>query len=109
MEEHEPADAAPFGQAGRAPPCALHPISSSRLNQDERWFALLTETQDTPVARADGPGYWCPCRWAMTDQPVVTAVSSTTNEVCSEESSVPVNLRVTDWPARLPSEKLCWV
>jgi hypothetical protein len=28
-------------------------------------------------------------------QPVLTAVSSTTNEVCSEESSVPVNLRVT--------------
>src|SRR6185437_5286635 len=36
------------------------------------------------------------------------AVSSTTKEVCSEESSVPVNLMVTDWPARLPSEKVCW-
>jgi hypothetical protein len=37
-------------------------------------------------------------------QPVLTAVSSTTNEVCSETSSVPVNLRVTVWPAKLPSE-----
>ena len=38
------------------------------------------------------------------DQPVFTAVSSTTNEVCSEESSVPVNLRVTVDPAKLPRE-----
>ena len=30
------------------------------------------------------------------DQPVVTAVSSTTNEVCSELSSVPVNLKATE-------------
>jgi len=36
-------------------------------------------------------------------QPVLTAVSSTTNEVCSEESSVPENLMVTD-PVRPPSE-----
>jgi hypothetical protein len=29
---------------------------------------------------------------------VLTAVSSTTNEVCSEMSSLPVNLSVTVWP-----------
>jgi len=40
----------------------------------------------------------------MTDQLVLTAVSSTTNEVCSEMSSVPVNLSVTVCPAKLPSE-----
>jgi len=32
---------------------------------------------------------------------VLTAVSSTTNEVCSELSSLPVNLSVTVWPAKL--------
>ena len=33
-------------------------------------------------------------------QLTVSAVSSTTNDVCSEESSVPVNLIVTVWPAK---------
>ena len=41
---------------------------------------------------------------AVTDQLVLTAVSSTTNEVCSEMSSVPENFRVTVVPAKLPSE-----
>ena len=40
---------------------------------------------------------------------MVTAVSSTTNEVCSEESSVPVNFRVTVWPAIAGQAKVCWV
>src|SRR5690348_3432767 len=46
-------------------------------------------------ARTTGP-------WA--DQLVLTAVSSMTNEVCSEMSSAPVNLSVTVCPAKLPSE-----
>ena len=33
-------------------------------------------------------------------QPTVTAASSTTNDVCSELSSLPVNVTVTVWPAR---------
>ena len=77
----------------------------------ERLALYLNRSQaQDPVARADGPGHWGPCLPAgpWTDQPVLTAVSSTTNEVCSEESSVPVNLRVTVWPAKLPSEKVCW-
>ena len=37
-------------------------------------------------------------------QLVTTAVSSTTKEVCSEESSTPVNFTVTLVPAKLPSE-----
>lgn len=37
-------------------------------------------------------------------QLVLTAVSSTTNEVCSEESSLPVNFKVMVLPAKLPSE-----
>jgi hypothetical protein len=35
------------------------------------------------------------------------AVSSATKEVCSEESSVPVNFTVTALPAKPPSEKAC--
>jgi len=41
---------------------------------------------------------------AVTDQPTVTAVSSTTNDVCSELPSVPVNLTVTELPAKLPGD-----
>jgi hypothetical protein len=42
----------------------------------------------------------CSCNGQL----VLMAVSSTTKEVCSEESSVPVNFRVTVLPAKLPSE-----
>src|SRR5690242_15765944 len=37
------------------------------------------------------------------------AVSSITNEVCSELSSLPVNLIVTVWPMYALRLKLCWV
>jgi hypothetical protein len=33
-------------------------------------------------------------------QETVNAVSSTTNDVCNETSSVPVNSSVTVWPAK---------
>ena len=62
-----------------------------------------------PVARAGGHGPLAPGYRAVTDQLVLTAVSSTTNEVWSETSSVPVNLRVTVLPAKLDSEYVCWV
>lgn len=48
-----------------------------------------------PVAGAIAAPIWDQVAPAALGQPVLTAVSSTTNEVCSEESSVPVNLRVT--------------
>jgi hypothetical protein len=56
-----------------------------------------------------GAGHWRPGTRAVPDQPVVTAVSSTTNEVCNEESSVPVNSRVTVLPAKPDSEYVCCV
>jgi hypothetical protein len=56
------------------------------------------------VARTFRHGPPAPGGRAVTDQLVLTAVSSMTNEVCSELSSVPVNLRVTVLPAKLPSE-----
>ncbi len=37
---------------------------------------------------------------APSTQPTVSAVSSMTNDVCSELSSVPVNVSVTVWPAK---------
>ena len=49
-----------------------------------------------PTARATGARVWGA---GLMGQLVLTAVSSTTNEVCSEESSVPVNFSVTVWPA----------
>jgi hypothetical protein len=61
------------------------------------------------VARASGHGPLAPGDRAVTDQPVVTAVSSTTNEVCSELSSVPENLMVTALPAKPASENECSV
>ena len=62
-------------------------------------FGHEQKVAHAPEARATGDRRtgWQPA------QPVLTAVSSTTNEVCSEESSVPENLMVTD-PVRPPSE-----
>ena len=45
-----------------------------------------------------------PAQGRAGDQLVLIAVSSTTKEVCSETSSVPVNFTVTVLPAKLPSE-----
>jgi hypothetical protein len=42
-------------------------------------------------------------------QETVSAVSSTTNDVCSETSSVPVNLRVMVCPAYAARLKLFWL
>jgi len=53
------------------------------------------------VARAGGAGHTRPEHRAVDGSAVLTAVSSTTNEVCSELSSLPVNLSVTVWPAKL--------
>jgi hypothetical protein len=44
------------------------------------------------------------CAYTLMGQLVLMAVSSTTKEVCSEESSVPVNFTVMVVPAKLPSE-----
>jgi hypothetical protein len=44
------------------------------------------------------------CVYTFMGQFVLMAVSSTTKEVCSEASSVPVNFTVTVVPAKLPSE-----
>ncbi len=45
------------------------------------------------------PRNWCGImRWSG-GQPVLAAVSSMTNEVCSEASSLPVNFSVIVWPA----------
>jgi hypothetical protein len=58
---------------------------------------------------SDEHGPQCP-NLKMRDQWVLTAVSSTTNEVCREASSVPVNLMVTAVPAaEAPSGTVCWV
>jgi hypothetical protein len=56
------------------------------------------------------PMFLPPCREEFYEgQLRVTAVSSMTNEVCSEESSVPVNLMLTDWPANADTSRLRWV
>src|SRR5580700_10368052 len=81
------ADALIGGLSGWAPR-----VQTQHISGPGRWPGPL-------MPHADGTG--------GTDQPVVTAVSSTTNEVCSEESSVPVNFRVTVWPAKLPTGMVC--
>jgi len=53
------------------------------------------------VARAGARATHARSTGPWTGQLVLTAVSSTTNEVCSEMSSVPVNLSRTVWPAKL--------
>jgi hypothetical protein len=45
-----------------------------------------------------------PAARQWTDQLALTAVPSTANDVGREQSSVPVNVSVTVWPAKLPSE-----
>ena len=54
---------------------------------NKRLLECLTARLRPAVRSLDCPGYW-----------TVSAVSSITNDVCSEESSVPTNFSVMDWP-----------
>ena len=81
-----------------------------------RWHGVAADPTDLALSRPASDGVpvgatvihagakaperrWPPARFRRTPYATVMAVSSTTNEVCSEESSAPRNLTRIVWPA----------